>query len=290
MVSSPPSSTIQNDRATELAERGWRKVIQTQADGTTTFTKIPLTSEEFLHPKEGFHLPNSTFHDDVAGHAKDILTRRYANTPNVGVFRDLLIEWDLEGQKDLCPDTFVVFGIRNKDQNRSKFIVANEGVRPAFVLEVVSPRYRKEDREIKVVKYARTQVQEYVIADRRRQRGEFVEEILGYRLTEGIYQPIAPDEEGRIRCDTVGLLMSLQEGCLVIEDAETGERLLSSLELETANQELETANQELETANQELEAANQELEAAKKSAEQQAEEMAALLESYRERFGELPSN
>jgi Putative restriction endonuclease len=120
-------------------------------------------------------------------------------------------------------------------------------------VEVVSPRYRKEDRETKVVEYARTGVREYVIVDRRRQRGEFVEEVLGYRLVEGIYQPIAPDEEGRIRCETVGVLMSLQEGRLVIEDAETRKRLLSSVELE-----------------------------------QQAAEMAARLERYRERFGELP--
>ncbi|MDY6782505.1 MAG: Uma2 family endonuclease [Cyanobacteriota bacterium] len=278
MVTSPSSPT--SDRATELAECGWRVVTETQPDGTITFTNIPLTPEEFLHPQEGFHLPNSTFHDDIAGYVKDILTRRYANDPTVGIFRDLLIEWNIVGQGNLCPDTFVAFGIKNKDQNRSTFIVANEGVRPSFVLEVVSPRYRKQDRETKVVEYARTRVQEYVIVDRRRRRKQWVEEVLGYRLTEGIYQAIVPDEEGRIRCDTVGLLMSFQEGCLIVEDAETGERLLSSLELETANQELETANQELETANQEL-------ETAKKSAQQQAEEMAAQLERYRERFGDL---
>lgn len=274
MISSPAPPTTQQNLSTELAECGWRTVIETHADGTTTFTKIPLTPEEFLHPKEDYRLPNSTFHDDVAGHAKDVLTRRYASDPTVGVYRDLLIEWDIEGQKDLCPDTFVAFGISNKDQNRSKFIIANEGARPALVLEVVSPRYRKEDREKKVLEYARTQVREYVIVDRRRQRGEFVDEVLGYRWVEGIYQPIAPDEEGRILCETVGVLMSLQEGRLVIEEAETGERLLSSLELEAVNQELEVTNQELE--------------AAKESAEQQAAEMAVLLEQYRKRFGELP--
>ncbi|NET57321.1 MAG: Uma2 family endonuclease [Symploca sp. SIO2E6] len=170
MVSSPSVPSTQANFSTELAERGWRMVNYTQANGKINTVQVPLTAEEFLHPQEGFHLPNSTFHDDIAGHAKDILTRRYANNPNVGVFRDLLVEWDIPGQKDHCPDTFVAFGISNKDQNRSKFIVANEGVRPAFVLEVVSPRYRKEDREIKVIQYARTGVQEYVIVDRRREQ------------------------------------------------------------------------------------------------------------------------
>jgi len=270
MISSPSlTSKTHRDRATELAECGWRLVEETAANGVTSTTQVPLTSEEFLHPKEGYHLPNSTFHDDVAGHAKDILTRRYANDPTVGVFRDLLVEWDIVGQKDHCPDTFVAFGIENKDQNRSKFIVKNEGVRPAFVLEVVSPRYRKEDREIKVLQYARTGVEEYVIIDRRRQRGQTIEEVLGYRRVEAQYQPITPDEEGRIFCQTVGLFMSLQEGRLLIDDASTGKRLLSSLELEEANLELEEA---------------------KKTAEQQATEMAALLARYQEQFGTLPED
>lgn len=262
MVKSPAFPTHDRNFATDLAEVGWRVVTHPNPDGTMVYTRVPLTSEEFLHPTEDCHLPNSTFHDDVAGHAKDILTRRYANDPTTGVFRDLLIQWDLVGQGNHCPDTFVAFGIGNKEQNRTRFIVAQEGVRPAFVLEVVSPHYRKEDRETKVIEYARTRVQEYVIIDRRLQRGQIIDEVLGYRLLEGLYQPIAPDDEGRIRCDTIGLLLSLQDGRLVMEDGNTGERLLSSVELE----------------------------AAKASAEQQAAEMAALLARYQAQFGELPES
>lgn len=255
MVSSPSRKPKPSQEPNlELAEVGWRVVVAPEADGTETTTWIPLTSEEFLHPTEACHLPNSTFHDDMAGHIKDVLTRRYANDPTVGVFRDLIVEWDTE-QKDNCPDTFVAFGISNKDKNRTRFIVDKEGVRPAFVVEVVSPHCRKEDREIKVVQYALAGVREYVIVDRRRQRGQILEEVLGYRLVAGHYQPITPDEEGRIFCETVGVLMSLQEGSLVIEDGSTGERLLSSVELEEANA-----------------------------------EMAKLLARYQEQFGELPDD
>lgn len=276
MVKSPAFPTHDRDRTTELAEGGWRVVTHQNPDGTIVYTRIPLTSEEFLHPTEDCHLPNSTFHDDVAGQAKDILTRRYANDLTTGVFRDLLIQWDIAGQGDHCPDTFVAFGIGNKEQNRTKFIVANEGVRPAFVLEVVSPHYRKEDRETKVIEYARTRVQEYVIIDRRLQRGQIIDEVLGYRLVEGLYQPIAPDDEGRIRCDTIGLLLSLQDGRLVIEDADTDERLLSSVELEAAKESAERQAAEMA--------------AAKESAERQVAEMAALLARYQEQFGELPES
>lgn len=261
MVQSP-TPPISRDLTTELAECGWRTEVITQPDGTITSTKVPLTANEFLHPREGYRLPNSTFHDTVAGDAKDMLLRRYASYPDIAVFRDLLIEWDNPDLDDHCPDTFVVKGIQNKEQNRTKFIVANEGVRPALIIEVVSPRYRKEDREIKVVEYAKARVQEYAIIDRRTYRAQILDEVLGYRLIETHYQPITPDDEGRILCDTVGLWLSLQDGRLVMEDAITGSRLQTSVELE----------------------------AAKNLAQQQAAEMAALLARYREQFGELPDS
>jgi Uma2 family endonuclease len=219
-------------------------------------------------------LPKSTLHDQIAGDARDMLTRRYADRPDVGVFRDLLIEWEPPELRDHCPDTFVAFGIQNRDQNRQKFIVANEGVRPTLVIEVVSPRYRKEDREIKVVEYARAEVQEYVIIDRRTYRGQLLEEVLGYRLVAGHYQPITPDDDGRILCETVRLWMSLRDGQLLMEDADNGQRLKTSLELEAENQELQ--------------AKNRELEAAKHQAEQQAIDLAAQLARYQTQFGNLP--
>jgi Uma2 family endonuclease len=274
MVSSSKPTSTSTASTTELAECGWRVEVVNRPDGTTEYIKIPLTAAEFLHPKEGYRLPNSTFHDDIAGNAKDILTRRYAQTPEVGVFRDLIVEWDIPDLGDHCPDTFVAFGLVNRERNRSKFIVANEGVRPSLIVEVVSPRYRKQDRETKVVEYARARVNEYVIIDQRTYRGQELEEVLGYRLVGGYYQPITPDEEGRILCQTVGIWIGLKDGQLVMEDAQTGEPLKTSLELETENQALETENQALE--------------AAKAQVEQQASEMAALLARYRERFGDLP--
>jgi hypothetical protein len=62
--------------AAELAELGWRTEVVRHVDGTTTTAYVPLTSAEFLHPEEGYYLPNSTFHDKVSGDAKDI--RSYA--------------------------------------------------------------------------------------------------------------------------------------------------------------------------------------------------------------------
>ena len=222
----------QIDSSQELAERGWRTEIVPQPDGSIIYTKIPLTAEEFLHPQEGYHLPNSTFHDDVAGDAKDMLTRRYDNNSTTAVFRDLIIKWDVPDLKDHCPDTYVVFGVRDKNHIRTEFVVAEEGVRPSLIIEVVSPRYRKEDRVTKVKEYAQAGVQEYVIIDRRIQRGQVIEDVLGYRLVEGHYLPLNPDENGRILCETVELWIGLEDARVVMVDAKSGDRLLSARELE----------------------------------------------------------
>jgi Uma2 family endonuclease len=225
------TSIVPQNQSSELAERGWRMELVTRPDGTTDFSNIPLSEAEFLHPKEGYRLPNNTFHDQTISDARDLLSRRYANNPEVAVFSDLLIKWDID-LDDHSPDICVVFGIHQKEENRTTFVVEEEGVRPALILEVVSPRYRKADRETKVLHYARAGVREYIIIDRRRQRGQLVDEVLGYRLVEGQYIPLTPDEEGRIYCQTVELSIGLQEGRVVMVDARTGERLLTSLEWE----------------------------------------------------------
>jgi DNA-binding NarL/FixJ family response regulator len=138
----------------------------------------------------------------------------------------------------------VVFGLKNKGKNRESFVVAKEGTKPVVVMEVVSPRYRRADRETKVKDYARAGVEEYIILDRRSQRGELIDEVIGYRLEEGSYVPITPDEEGRIFCQTIRVKIGLIEGKVKLWEAETGEPLLSSQEIEQWAQQERQARQE----------------------------------------------
>ncbi|NJL66768.1 MAG: Uma2 family endonuclease [Oscillatoriales cyanobacterium RU_3_3] len=263
----------------DLAECGWRTEEIVQPDGSTAFEMIPLTEEEFLHPEEGYHLPNSTFHDRIAGDIKDILTRRYLNDPTTAVFGDLIIRWEIANFKDHCPDTCVVFNVQEKDRVRTEFLVNSEGTRPCLVVEVVSPRYRKADREIKVRQYARAGVQEYIIFDRRRVRNQVLDEVLGYRLIDNVYVPITPDDEGRILCETVGLLVGLHDGEVVVVDAQTQERLLRASELEQwaihAQQQAAQAQQRATQAEEEKSQAEQRAS----EAEQRAAQLAELLRS-----------
>ena len=70
------------------------------------------------------------------------------------VFGDLIVKWGITGLRQHCPDVCVVFGLRDKERDRSKLIVPEEGTKPAIVIEVVSPRYRTADRQKKVKQYA----------------------------------------------------------------------------------------------------------------------------------------
>jgi Uma2 family endonuclease len=251
----------------ELAECGWRIEIIQSAEGHETYLKIPLTEEEFLHPKEDYRLPNSVFHASISRQVVGLLTQRYATEPEVRIFQDLIVEWDDPNLKDNCPDVMVVFGLQTEPSpDKTRLIVAKEGVRPAFILEVVSPRYRKADRKIKVTQYETAKVQEYVIVDRRKRRGKVIREVIGYRLQSGQYEAILPDDQGRILCETIGVFMSLNNEQIILEDAVTG------LRLKTTQEWKEEAEQEHQRAEQE---------------HQRAEELKALLARYQQQFGDL---
>jgi hypothetical protein len=152
----------------------------------------------------------------------------------------------------MCPDAFVAFNIRDKQTVRTEFNVPAEGTTPAFVVEVVSPRYRTADRVKKVRKYAQVGVQEYAIFDRRKQRGQWFEEVLGYRLVDGIYLPMVPDEDGLLFFATVNLQIGMHDKQVILIDATTGERLLTASELEQqaveAQQQAANARQQAQRA------------------------------------------
>jgi Uma2 family endonuclease len=232
-----------------LAETGWRRSWVKDEQGQEKLVYFALTEADFLHPQEDDHLPSNTFHENTRTEIKEILQRRYAQREDVGVFGDLIIKWGREKLRQHCPDVCVVFGLKDREKYRSEFVVPEEGTKPAVVIEVVSPHYRRADRETKVKQYAKEGVQEYIIFDRRRQRGQLLDEVLGYRLEEGIYVPISPDEEGRIFSETLDVWVGMCEGKVMLFEGATKEPLLTSQALEQlAEQERQRAEQERQRA------------------------------------------
>ena len=211
-----------------LAETGWRMEWVTDEAGEEQLVYFPLTEDEFIHPEEDYHFPSNTFHGTLQRDLIDVLQRRYAQREDVGVFGDLIVKWGIKGLRQHCPDVCVVFGLRDKEKYRSKFIVPEEGTKPAIVMEVVFPRYRTTDRQKKVKQYARAGIPEYIIFDRRRHRGELRDEVLGYRLEGESYVAIVPDEEGKILSPTLDIWFAMHEGKVMLFEGSTGEPLLTS--------------------------------------------------------------
>jgi hypothetical protein len=118
----------------------------------------------------------------------------------------------------------------------------------------VSPRSREGDRVTNGRDYARLGIREYVYIDHGTRRGQEFWEIAGFRLNEGYYLPLLPDEDGAIYCETVGLRIGLENGRVWLEDETTGENLLTNLEVCRALQIAEEARQAAEEARQAAEA------------------------------------
>ncbi len=187
--------------------------------------EIPLTRDDLLDPQEGDMMVHGPLHGLFIRTLADMLDRWF-DAEDVAVFDDVKMVWAQPGVKDVAPDISVIFGIRDKWRDRASFSVSEEGVLPCLVIEVISPRYREIDEQDKLEIYRRARVLEYLIVDITKNPIE----LAGHRLSgSGRYRS---SESGTFRSVSTGLAFSAGSEALeiVVEDIETGERLLTSSE------------------------------------------------------------
>lgn len=190
------------------------------------------------------------------------------------------------------PDFFAVRGVPRRI--RKSYVVWQEGKIPNIVIELLSDKTREFDKNGKKQTYQdMLRVPEYFWYD------PLSQEWAGFELHESLYQPIQPDEQGRLISKQLGLALVQREGTyqnlggtwLRFETLD-GDLLPSAEEMAlSAQRETEAALRKTEAAQREAEAAQREAEAArqeKQNAQQQAAELLALLEKYKAQFGELP--
>lgn len=105
------------------------------------------------------------------------------------------------------PDFFFVDGV-DPSREREAWVAWEEGGRlPDLIVELLSPSTRKIDRTVKKDLYARTfRTREYFLYEPGKRSFE------GFRLAGDFYQPIAPDEEGRLWSEELGAALGLWEG------------------------------------------------------------------------------
>jgi len=209
---------------------GWRMVPQWNDDGSQNWEKVPLTAWDVLHPEEDDFIVQSDAHDDDCHYLKGALEEVLAGRPNVDVFADLRIDWQVPRLSVHGPDIVVFEGLKSPwVRERGTFPVKDMGARPLLVIEVVSPNTRDIDTVSKVIEYHRVGVPIYIQVHRDDSGETPVVSAEGYRTEPGGYARI-PDDPRGVWVESVRVWIR-GNGDRVACFNERGERILERNEL-----------------------------------------------------------
>lgn len=190
---------------------------------------------------------------------KQNLDQLYANDPNVFVAGDLFW-YPVEGRNTIvqAPDVMIALGRPKGDRPSYKQWQEN-GVAPQVVFEILSPCNSQTDMEKKLLFYDRYGVEEYYIYDPdRNQLKGWLRREMGLDVIEEINGWVSP---------RLGIRYELSGEELEIYRADG----IPFLSYQEVSEQLEQERQRADNAQQRL------------------AEMETLLQQYRDRFGDLPS-
>lgn len=247
-----------------------------------------LTEADFLDPQLGDQFMQGYQHANDVEKAVDILRYVHQSNQHTLVTTDVKIIWGRRGLLNPAPDVAVIPNVIEPQRPWTSFHVMEEETRPIFILEVVSPDYRRPDLEDKVFIYAQAGVAEYFIVDSHLQPdGAMSYEIVAYRLIRGEYRQVEADEQGRYYSHTNNVWFAVtadKQGFFVV-DGDTEKIILPDGErARVAEQQADYARQEANIARQEAEKAIKMAEAeaaARLQAEQKLAEALAELARLR---------
>ena len=207
------------------------------------------------------------------------LDHHFRHRPDVYVSGDLFIYYE-EGnpRARVAPDVFVAFGVPKK--NRPSYKLWEEGVVPAFVMEVASRGTWREDEGRKAKLYERLRVREYWQYD---PTGEYLGlKLKGRRLVDGAYepQPVVEYLDGTVllRSETLGLDFRVNGEEMSFFDPETGQRIFNVLDPDAVRRATEARANALEAA-----AGGEDAESRAIAAESRAEEERSRAEAAESR-------
>ncbi|MCW5851551.1 MAG: Uma2 family endonuclease [Anaerolineae bacterium] len=176
---------------------------------------------------------------------------RYRDAQDVHVAGNSFIYYE-EGNRRarFSPDVYVVFGVPKR--LRRIYKLWEEGQPPSAVFEFTSRSTMLEDRGNKKALCENLGVHEYFLCD---PLAEYLRPPLqGFRLTDGWYRPIEPDDQGWLHSATLDVTLRLENAQLLLTDAATGQRLLRPLEADQALRQEAEARRQAEARAAEAEA------------------------------------
>lgn len=231
---------------------------------------------------DGKPLGETGVHLNVTFLALELLRRHYGPHARVAVLSNMFIYYQ-EGdpKKVVCPDIFVVPGVRG-DTMRRTFKLWLEGKAPQAVIEMTSKKTRKEDLGKKHEIYQDVlKVREYFLFD---PLGEYLEPSLqGFRLVAGRYERIESDDSG-LFSQVLSLRLERDEADLRFFDPVKGIRVPTGSELQQAVRAAEAALESAEAARQDAEAARRREAEARVEAEAEVEKLRHEIEELRGRM------
>lgn len=136
------------------------------------------------------HVPESEWHRLLTHRLIDSLTHFYRSAERVCVSGCIDIYYERNiWYRSVRPDGFVARGAEVR--RRKDYRVWEAGASPEFVIELVEPHTALGDQCTKMsLCQDRLRVTEFFLFDLK--GGELPQRLLGYRLVEGVYQPILP--------------------------------------------------------------------------------------------------
>jgi Uma2 family endonuclease len=210
---------------------------------------------DVVYPEsDGLPMAESDATRDYLIYGVEALDRYFQKDPKVYVSGNLFIYYEQGNPKAVvAPDVFVVLGVDKKKRFSYK-IWEEQDKMPDFILEITSKSTASQDRGIKKGLYAYLGVKEYFQYD---PTADYLRPCLqGFRLMEGNYLPILGQLHGdrlSIYAETLGLELRLEaDGQMRFYNPKTGEKLLSTGEMEQARVQAEQRAEKLAAKLREL--------------------------------------
>ena len=227
----------------------------------------PLLSSDIIYPEsDGKPMADNTKQFRWIVIIKQNLDQLYTNDPNVFVAGDLFW-YPVEGRNTIvqAPDVMIALG-RPKGDRPSYKQWQEDGVSPQVVFEILSPCNSQTDMEKKLLFYDRYGVEEYYIYDPdRNQFKGWLRREMGLDVIEEINVWVSPRLGIRFDLSGEELQIYRPDGIPFLSYQEVSEQLA---------QERQRSEQEYQRA---------------ENAQQRLAEMETVLQQYRDRFGDLPS-
>lgn len=230
-----PSSVVSKPSTSAPVDRypyGWRDVRVTLPTGEQRWQRIPLTLRDVLHPKEEDILLPGDEHERIRNYLYNVMNLRIDGDAHAVLLSDTNVDWDVPEIEPHRPDIAVIFNVRER-RHWSTFRVAEEGTRPALIIEITSPATRHLDLEDKYEEYEQVSAPFYVIIDVIKRKRGITRELKGYRLTPEGYVPLLPNERGWLWLEPVSCWLAIVGEAIVCYDQQ-GNRIEDYTALATA--------------------------------------------------------